>query len=742
MDADFLQAPFPWFGGKSRVAADVWARFGDVPNYVEPFAGSLAVLLGRPHDPQIETVNDLDGFIANFWRALQHAPDEVAKWADWPVNECIPAGTMIATPNGEIPVEDVRAGMIVLGEENGRTVCTRVIADRRSVASEFYRVGALSLTGNHPVWTLEDGYIEARKLAAGMHVKTIRWPVCENDLVMLQYGHEQAVGDLHTVRPKNARGSLCRSDVPGQEALQRTHFARHDGRKDASRLLDTLIDCGGGASVLSSGRDGGRRRLARRRAGMDCQVQAIGKTCQSYRWGRWYSWTPHLTGNTSQTVRSAQGRAVSAWAYIGNEGQAAYTGGIRENTCRQQGAQDARQYEAETIRIAQTKPDFARTARQDAYCQQRDATNARISAKSNGCPCARGQESSLPRNGRSVPVNQCGGAFYRGEQGGDSICTAAGYSLQGPYSQAPIAVYNFQTTTGNYYANRILVHNCDLTARHAWLVREHLPTLAQRLEGDPDYYDAKIAGWWVWGLCSWIGSGWCSGVGPWQADENGVMAKAGGNGDGVKKARPHLGNAGRGINRKLPHLGNAGRGINRQLPHLNTGGKRPELGSDGRQLEDGQALYDYMRALAARLRRVRVCCGDWSRVCGPSPTVKLGVTGVFLDPPYSDLANRDPGLYATDSLDVAHECRKWALEQGDNPLLRIALCGYTGEHDGEMTDAGWTPVYWKAAGGYGSQADANGNGRANSHREVIWFSPHCLQPHIVAPTLFDFEDDE
>ena len=43
-----VPAPFPYFGGKSRIAHLVWERFGDVPNYVEPFAGSLAVLLGRP----------------------------------------------------------------------------------------------------------------------------------------------------------------------------------------------------------------------------------------------------------------------------------------------------------------------------------------------------------------------------------------------------------------------------------------------------------------------------------------------------------------------------------------------------------------------------------------------------------------------------------------------------------------------------------------------------------------------
>ena len=81
------QAPFPWFGGKRRVAGDVWRRFGNPPNYVEPFAGSLAVLLARPSIGKIETVNDLDGFIANFWRSVAADPEETAHWADWPVNE-------------------------------------------------------------------------------------------------------------------------------------------------------------------------------------------------------------------------------------------------------------------------------------------------------------------------------------------------------------------------------------------------------------------------------------------------------------------------------------------------------------------------------------------------------------------------------------------------------------------------------------------------------------------------------
>ena len=85
-----MKAPFPWFGGKRRCADLVWQRFGDVDNYVEPFAGSLAVLLERPHWPfaatRTETVNDVDCYIVNFWRAMQRDEAAIAHWKRyrWP----------------------------------------------------------------------------------------------------------------------------------------------------------------------------------------------------------------------------------------------------------------------------------------------------------------------------------------------------------------------------------------------------------------------------------------------------------------------------------------------------------------------------------------------------------------------------------------------------------------------------------------------------------------------------------
>ncbi len=173
------------------------------------------------------------------------------------------------------------------------------------------------------------------------------------------------------------------------------------------------------------------------------------------------------------------------------------------------------------------------------------------------------------------------------------------------------------------------VNENDQHARHLWLV-ERRESLTAKLEGDPGYYDTQIAGWWVWGICCWIGAGWCSGDGPWMRDDEGQ--------------RVHLGDAGQGVHRKLVHLGNAGQG-------------------------------EWMRALSGRLRRVRVCCGDWTRVCGPTPTVKLGITGVLLDPPYASEADRTAGLYAEDSGSVAHAVREWAIQWGDDPRMRIALCG-------------------------------------------------------------------
>lgn len=84
-----LDAPFTYFGGKSDVADEVWSRFDstEIRNYLEPFAGSCAVLLKRPHVQGAETINDVNGYVCNFWRAVAQDPDTVASYCEWPAIE-------------------------------------------------------------------------------------------------------------------------------------------------------------------------------------------------------------------------------------------------------------------------------------------------------------------------------------------------------------------------------------------------------------------------------------------------------------------------------------------------------------------------------------------------------------------------------------------------------------------------------------------------------------------------------
>ena len=114
-------------------------------------------------------------------------------------------------------------------------------------------------------------------------------------------------------------------------------------------------------------------------------------------------------------------------------------------------------------------------------------------------------------------------------------------------------------------------------------------------------------------------------------------------------------------------------------------------------------------------------------------TWRHGLTGVFLDPPYDD----GEMSYASDSdadnairragQSLSAAVRQWAIENGGHPLLRIALCGYEGEHAMPPT---WECVPWKARGGYGGQKRIDGTVNENRHRERIWFSPNCKRPPI------------
>lgn len=281
------------------------------------------------------------------------------------------------------------------------------------------------------------------------------------------------------------------------------------------------------------------------------------------------------------------------------------------------------------------------------------------------------------------------------------------------------------------------VSEVDLTARHGWLVRQ--TEFRTRMLADPEYYDVRVAAWWVWGLSSWIGDGWCAAAGNerhganakpenWRVRPN---IKASG---GVQSKLPHLSHGEKGVYQKRPQLSQSAKGVVQQIPSISKAGngitsKRPMLSDDGVGViaRRRAGLAAWFEALAERLRETRVACGDWRRVLTPAVTTHCRstekLTGVFLDPPY---ASADLGMRYSGGHEVtADNVREWALAHGDNPMFRIALCGYDGEH----VMPGWECLPWKAAGGYGS--GRGGRGEKNSRRERIWFSSHCLKPDLL-----------
>ena len=271
------------------------------------------------------------------------------------------------------------------------------------------------------------------------------------------------------------------------------------------------------------------------------------------------------------------------------------------------------------------------------------------------------------------------------------------------------------------------VNEADLHARHLWLVEWMTAERRERFKTDPAYHEAVVAGWWLWGISQWIGGGWCElvyrrspevatggrgvvTVPPRRRPDGGAAANGGG-AMGVVRKRPMI-----GALQNTP-----GVGVHRRRPSVSTSRWK----ADAQGVMGHGDWRDLISALCDRLRYVRVCAGDWRRVVTPAVTGhEVGTCGVLLDPPYSREAGR-AACYAAEDWSVAHDVRQWCLENGEHPRLRLALCGYEGEHD-ELEDHGWTVVEWKATGGM--SRGGNSRGAQNRHRERIWFSPSCLVP--------------
>jgi DNA adenine methylase len=124
-----------------------------------------------------------------------------------------------------------------------------------------------------------------------------------------------------------------------------------------------------------------------------------------------------------------------------------------------------------------------------------------------------------------------------------------------------------------------------------------------------------------------------------------------------------------------------------------------------------------------RLCRIEVLCGDWKR-CLTKATIgryeDFNFLGVFLDPPYG-VGNVH---YDDNSGTAAKEVWEWAIENGNNPRMRIVVAGYD---DGRELPKGWTVIER-------TEGTSLGKGNGNRFLERLWCSPHCQRNQ---PSLFE-----
>lgn len=225
------------------------------------------------------------------------------------------------------------------------------------------------------------------------------------------------------------------------------------------------------------------------------------------------------------------------------------------------------------------------------------------------------------------------------------------------------------------------VFESDYHARKVWVFSKR-SELSERLEGDPDYYDIQVAGWWLWCVSLSIGNdAWRPG--PWKPVD-GKLIKTEESG---------------GATRSMPTI-TANRGVMRT----------------GTQLKQEFAM------LQRRLKDTQILCGNWDRVFSAISGEKK--IGVLFDPPYRhDGKHYDTAYGEHDEGHLFDDVLAWCKENQDG--YRIALCGYDYE-DVELP--GWEKVKWKAKGGYANQ---NKTGKENNAtRETIWFSPTCLNQRL------------
>lgn len=134
-----LKSPIQYFGAKQQIAEKIVELMPAHQGYVEPYAGSLSVLLAKP-PAKIEVVNDLDHRLMTFWRVLRERPEELLHAAELTPHSRAELDRAAALDDDIDELEMARQVWVLLTQGRSRTMKRtgwRFYADPNGTSASF-----------------------------------------------------------------------------------------------------------------------------------------------------------------------------------------------------------------------------------------------------------------------------------------------------------------------------------------------------------------------------------------------------------------------------------------------------------------------------------------------------------------------------------------------------------------------------------------------------------------------------
>jgi hypothetical protein len=321
---------------------------------------------------------------------------------------CVPGDTLIDTPDGPRSIPYLRDGNTVWGWDDATQtlVPAEVTATMKHSSEEaLCELGALQLTGNHPVWTANRGYVPAAELEAGDVLSYLRG---------------------------------VRNEIPSEAS------ARCDGSKAQTilqqKLLGQVEDAPAGISADTREMDTGANSDSAENysvsstaaGGRECagKTPAFGQQCFSVSPAGVAKKSPcEVSGAGLLSPQRGQRQASSESSRIAG-GEVVMADGV-----------PGEYWTVEQFRLSDVLQVGPGKPASDAGHR-----GGRSGAFGEGPGGTGREEGQLPEDTRM----DCIVLHEQGSAGADGECT-------GGHQRS---LFNIETTTGNYFANGVLVHNC------------------------------------------------------------------------------------------------------------------------------------------------------------------------------------------------------------------------------------------------------------------------------------------